>query len=112
MSDEPSLSAAARSKIEQASAIVVSAVVIWEIAIKNSVGRLRVDLDRLLGRLDAAGAEHLAVTWRHSRLVADLPRHHQDPFDRMLVAQAIAEPLHLLTHDKTLGKYGAFVTVV
>jgi PIN domain nuclease of toxin-antitoxin system len=112
MSDEPSLPAAARSKIEQASAIVVSAVVIWEIAIKNSVGRLEVDLDRLLGRLDAAGAEHLAVTWRHGRLVADLPRYHQDPFDRMLVAQAIAEPLHLLTHDKMLGRYGAFVQVV
>jgi PIN domain nuclease of toxin-antitoxin system len=112
VSDDPRMPRAARSAIEDASASVVSAVSIWEVAIKRSTGRVDIDVDRLMQRLEAAGVEHLDVSWRHARLVEGLPHHHRDPFDRLLVAQAVVEPLHLLTHDRTLGRYGDFVQVV
>lgn len=112
VTDDPRLPRGGRSAIDGASAIIVSAVTIWEVAIKKSVGRFDIDIDRFMQQLEERGVEHLAVTWRHGRLVADLPRHHQDPFDRLLVAQAISEPLRLLTHDKMLGRYGDFIQVV
>jgi PIN domain nuclease of toxin-antitoxin system len=67
---------------------------------------------RLMPRLAEAGFEPLAVTWEHARAVHDLPHHHRDPFDRMLIAQAIREPLRLLTHDGMLARYSDLVTIV
>ena len=101
-----------RQRIEGAAGVFVSSVAIWEIAIKVSIGKLRLDVDRLAGRLSAAGFQPLPITWEHSRLVRGLPFHHRDPFDRMLVAQAISEPLNLLTSDTVLGKYGDLVIVL
>lgn len=112
MTDRTRLSLAGRKTIEQASQVVVSAASIWEIAIKVGIGKLQLDMDDLIESLDQAGAERLAVTWEHGRTVQNLPMHHRDPFDRVLVAQALIEPLTLVTSDSFLAAYGQSVHVV
>ncbi|MBX6420750.1 MAG: type II toxin-antitoxin system VapC family toxin [Nevskia sp.] len=109
MEDSPSLSEPARALLEQATASFVSAVSIWEMAIKSAMGKLQINLDRLLSRMTAAGFQPLPITWAHARAVRDLPLHHRDPFDRMLIAQTISEPLVLLTHDEVLCRYSELV---
>ncbi|MGK9171534.1 type II toxin-antitoxin system VapC family toxin [Inquilinus limosus] len=111
MSDDPMLSPAARRTIEQATAVFVSSASIWEISIKAALGKLRLDMAEFMMQLAEAGLESLAVTWDHARTVHDLPHHHRDPFDRMLVAQAISEPLRLLTRDAALARYSDLVIV-
>ncbi len=112
MADDPHLKPAARRRMEAATINFVSSATIWEIAIKVALGKLDVDMDALLIGLADAGFEPFPITWSHSRLVRDLPHHHRDPFDRMLVAQAVSEPLRLLTHDRTLARYSELVVVV
>jgi PIN domain nuclease of toxin-antitoxin system len=112
MGDDPVLSPTARRTIEQATAVFVSSVSIWEISIKAALGKLHLDVTRFMPRLAEAGFEPLAVSWEHARAVHDLPHHHRDPFDRMLIAQAVCEPLRLLTHDNALACYSDLVTVV
>lgn len=83
---------------------VVSAVTLWEAAIKRGLGKLDAP-DDLLIQLERAGVELLPITARHADLVASLPLHHRDPFDRLLVAQATIERLPLVSHDKSLRRY-------
>lgn len=103
------LSTAARNTIESAEEIYVSSVSIWEISIKSGLGKLDVDVDELLGWLVSLKIVSLPVTWSHARALRELPLHHRDPFDRMLIAQAITEPLHLLTADVQLKPYSSLV---
>ncbi len=83
---------------------IVSAVTIWEAAIKPGLGKLDAP-DDLLPQLERAGVELLPITARHADLVATLPLHHRDPFDRLLVAQATAEGLPLVSEDESLRRY-------
>ncbi|MGB7684827.1 MAG: type II toxin-antitoxin system VapC family toxin [Solirubrobacterales bacterium] len=83
---------------------IVSAVSIWEAAIKRGLGKLNVPTD-LLRQIEGAGVELLPVTPRHADLVASLPLHHRDPFDRILVAQAMSEGLPLVSDDEALHRY-------
>jgi PIN domain nuclease of toxin-antitoxin system len=85
--------------------VVVSAVVIWEIAIKRQLGKLDAPPD-LLPQLERAGVDLLPVTARHADHVGDLPFHHRDPFDRLLIAQADTDGLALVTADSDLHRYG------
>ena len=110
--DAPELSAAARRHILAAEAVFVSSVSIWEAAIKVALGKLPLEPARLESQLLAAGIQPLPVTWTHARALHGLAMHHRDPFDRMLVAQALCEPLHLLTHDATLAVYSDLVILV
>jgi len=112
LNDAKELGPAARSMIDAADRVYVSSASFWEVAIKVSVGKLAIDLDRLNRQAQAAGFEPLPVTWLHALAVGGLPPLHRDPFDRMLVAQALSEPLHFLTHDELLAGYGTFVTLV
>ena len=102
----------ARKLLAQASAVFVSSASIWEISIKASLGKLDVEPQQLVDELEAGGFFELPVTARHAARVAGLPRLHGDPFDRLLVAQALCEPLLLLTADEALGDYGAVVRVI
>ena len=103
--DNPGLNADARSAIvDPLSDVFVSAASVWEIAIKRSLGRLEAP-DNLGEEVSKAGFIELAVTIRHGELAARLPPHHGDPFDRMLVAQAQAEGLVLVTRDRVLAQY-------
>jgi len=90
----------------------VSAVSIWEISIKRALGKLDADPAEVLAGIEPAGFDHLPVIGEHAVKVAELPPIHKDPFDRMLVAQALVEPMILLTDDEALRGYGDFVDVV
>jgi len=92
--------------------VFVSAASIWEISIKVALGKLRADPHEVLAALAPAGFLALPVTGEHAARVIDLPPIHRDPFDRLLVAQALGEPMRLLTDDAVLGRYGEIVTVV
>ncbi len=76
------------------------------------LGRLAVSLDDLLQGIEGSGFLELPITARQSALVSQLPSHHRDPFDRLLIAQAIHEPLHLLTADSSLQPYSDLVELV
>jgi PIN domain nuclease of toxin-antitoxin system len=95
----------AKKAIADGDEVVVSAVVIWEVAIKARLGKLDAPSD-LLDQLEQAGVNLLAITPRHADRVATLPLHHRDPFDRLLVAQASCNELALVTADAHLHRYG------
>ena len=94
--------------------ILFSAASIWEIAIKSQLRRrdFVADAAEVAGAAVNSGFDELPVRAQHTALTARLPMHHRDPFDRLLIAQAIREPLHLLTVDATLGKYTELVLMV
>ena len=112
MQDAPQLSPSARRLIEEAESVHVSSVSLWEVAIKRSLGKLILDPDELDRHLAASAVLALDVSWAHARQLRALPAHHGDPFDRMLVAQAMVEPLHLLTHAASLAAYSELVILV
>jgi PIN domain nuclease of toxin-antitoxin system len=111
MDDSERLPDRVRDIIERAETVFVSAVSAWEMAIKSSIGKLR-SPDDLHEVLQANRLLELPVTIVHALAAARLPRHHGDPFDRMLVAQAAVESLTLLTSDAILGRYDARVMIV
>jgi hypothetical protein len=73
------------------------------------LSRLSVDVDELIAEITAAGFRELPVTNTHAAAVRHLPNHHRDPFDRLLIAQAITEPLRLLSADEHVWKYSDLV---
>jgi PIN domain nuclease of toxin-antitoxin system len=85
--------------------ILVSAVVVWEVAIKRRLGKLDAPED-LLTQLERAGVNLLSVTARHADRVGTLPMHHRDPFDRLLIAQADVEGIAFISADGNLADYG------
>lgn len=103
---------ATRQLLDQATAVFVSAATIWEIGIKVAIGKLDLDMDDMIQLFIASGFHRLPVTWEHGRAVRDLPDIHRDPFDRLLVVQAMTEPLHLITGDRLLAQYSDLVIVV
>ena len=93
--------------------VVFSAASIWELAIKLQIGRLSLGVtpEKLARSAVERGFQELPVTAAHAAGVSRLPLHHRDPFDRLLVAQAIHEPARLLTVDRVLAKYSDLVDV-
>ena len=78
----------------------------WEIAIKVALGRLDFHVQSMESALAASGIQALGISLQHTARVAKLPPHHHDPFDRMLVAQALCESMTLVSRDRELAKYG------
>lgn len=106
LADDPKLGERARQAIADGSALVhVSAATLWEIAIKQALGKLNVESADLAAEIPANGFVELPITGRHALRAGGLPRHHDDPFDRMLVAQALDEGLTLVTRDPALEAY-------
>jgi PIN domain nuclease of toxin-antitoxin system len=95
---------AAEALAADAARILVSAVVVWEVAIKRRLGKLDAPPD-LLEQLEQAGVDLLPITARHGDRAGALPMHHRDPFDRLLIAQAEIDGLALLSADDEMGKY-------
>lgn len=85
---------------------------IWEIAIKSALGKLAVDVERTRNSLLQDGFEELPVLGAHAAAVAALPKLHADPFDRLLIAQAMIEPMQFLTVDEKLTGYSELVRLV
>ena len=99
-------------RIEEAEDVFVSAASIWEAAIKVRVGKLAVDLAELVRGITGSGFLELPVTGVHAARLACLPSIHADPFDRLLIAQAMEGPLELVTADAVLAGYSGLVRVV
>lgn len=89
--------------------IYVSTASLWEIAIKSSLGKLDADVAQLRAASQSSGFHELPVLGIHTEALSRLPRHHSDPFDRMLVTQAMTEPMKLLTADSRLADYGELI---
>jgi PIN domain nuclease of toxin-antitoxin system len=102
---DPSLSAVALSLIEDDSIERrLSAASVWEVAIKRGTGKLTATAD-FHERMERKGVRGLSVTDAHAAAVTDLPMHHRDPFDRLLVAQARIEGMSILSKDENLRAY-------
>ncbi len=115
LTDSPRLPTAAHQMImDAANQIYVSAASVWEVSIKHSLSpdQMPVSGSELTGYLSEAGYIELPVMAVHAAAVETLPLHHKDPFDRILIAQALSEPMVLLTHDRLMEKYGEPVRVV
>ncbi len=112
------LPARARALIDDSeNDLFVSVVSLWEIAIKHAlghrrVGRMPVSASAAFGQFTLAGFALLEITARHALAVEELPALHGDPFDRMLIAQARAEPMRLLSADAKMSGYGDIVLAV
>lgn len=108
ITDSPRLTAEVRRLIlAPANEVYVSAASVWEISIKHGLGRGTMPISGVQAKayFEEAGYVNLPVSADHAALVETLPPHHSDPFDRLLVAQALSEPLRLITHDSTLARY-------
>jgi PIN domain nuclease of toxin-antitoxin system len=115
ISDDPKLSGSARALITAPeNEIVVSAASLWEIAIKHSLGRsnMPVSAADALKWFRESGYRLLAISPEHTVSVESLPLLHTDPFDRILIAQSLHEPLRLLTHDAMVARYSDMVMLV
>ena len=111
-SGDPRLNARGRDLIDNSDRVFVSSATIWEVSIKVGLKKLAADPELLLQEMEANGFEELPVLAKHARGVAKLPHHHGDPFDRLLIAQAIAESLRLLTADGQLAAYSELVVAI
>lgn len=98
----------------EAEMVFISRASLWEIAIKVSIGRLKMDIAKFSDNIEKHGFVWLDIKNEHLLAVAELPvfDDHRDPFDRLLVAQSQTEPLVLLTADSRLARYGSTVRVV
>ena len=106
LSDDPRLGSEARARIaDAANAVFVSAATGWEIGIKKALGKLQAP-DDLDAAVEQEGFAHLPVTFFHGEQAGALPTLHRDPFDRMLIAQAQAEGLRIITRDAQIRAYG------
>lgn len=108
ITDSPRLAQAARTLIQSPKTMAwVSTASVWEIAIKYALGRgdMPVSSEDAVRYFRESGYQFLAIDAEHAIAVQGLPAHHQDPFDRMLVAQALVEPMRLMTHDPTVALY-------
>lgn len=102
--DDGRLSQDARTAIAAADVVFVSVASAWEAAIKASLGKL--EFPEPFGRgVEQSGFTQLPISMLHAEMTGTLPPHHRDPFDRMLVAQALAERLELVTHDRQIAAY-------
>ncbi len=110
----PRLPKALKKLADAAESVYFSRASMWEIAIKVSMGRLKLDANQFSDSIERQGFEWLEIKDAHLRAVATLPfiGDHRDPFDRLLVAQSMTEPLLLLTSDVILTHYGTTVRLV
>jgi PIN domain nuclease of toxin-antitoxin system len=109
LADSRKLSTKARAEIDAAETVFVSAASIWEAAIKSAIGKLTAPMGDLVAGIAGSGFTELPVSALHAARVAMLPPYYRDPFDRLLVAQALLEPLRLLTADAALGGYSDLI---
>lgn len=105
LADNPQLGAVARAQIADVTNMVfVSAVSAWEIEIKRALGKLAAPKDLALA-VERSGFEPLPISIDHGIVASRLPPHHNDPFDRMLIAQGATEPLVVVTKDAAFDDY-------
>jgi PIN domain nuclease of toxin-antitoxin system len=106
------LTAKSKAMIQNAIEVYVSSASIWEATIKVRIGKLDVEIDDLISAISSSGFLELLITAEHAAATNRLSDLHRDPFDRILLAQAITEPLIFLTADVLLKDYSKLVTIV
>ena len=111
LADDPTLAAVLKDRIDLEPDVYVSPATIWEVAIKQSIGKLTQPTD-LPERIRDSGFRELPITFAHGIAAGRLPLIHRDPFDRMLIAQAQLEELTLVTRDADIQKYDVDVLAV
>lgn len=109
LTDDPALGPQARAELQEAGAVLASTASLWELAIKHSVGKFP-DPEPVLPAIEAAGLVLVPVLPEHVLGVRDSPLAHRDPFDRLLLAQAVAESADLWTADERILGWGLRVT--
>ncbi len=112
LADSPHIKLEVYEQIAEADEVFVSAASIWEAAIKIDLGKLEARISDLVEGIRASGFRALPVRVEDAGRVANLAPIHNDPFDRLLVAQALAGPFRLLTADATVAKYSDVVQLV
>lgn len=111
LGDDPTLSAEIKASIDDEPAAYVSPVTIWEVAIKQSLGKIKAP-SNVVELIRDAGFTELPIRFDHAIVAGRLPAIHRDPFDRMLVAQASVDDLTLVTRDSAIRQYDVQVLVV
>ncbi len=112
LEDSPRIPSSVREKISDPQVqILISAASVWEIGIKQALGKLRAP-ESLVDLLQEEGFTELPMTGKHAETAAQLPSLHRDPFDRMLIAQSQLENLILVTHDETIQAYDVHVMMM
>jgi PIN domain nuclease of toxin-antitoxin system len=107
LNDDEKLGGRARGLIgDPANDVLVSAVSLWEITVKLRIGKLDADIEEILGILPGQGFQRLDISDAHLVALAGLPVHHRDPFDHLLMAQALAEDAHFVSEDQNVPLYG------
>ena len=104
LSDDPTLADEIKDQIDHEPEVHLSPVTVWEVAMKQAMGKLKEPAD-LPERIRGCGLRELPITSEHAMTAGRLPMLHRDPFDRMLVAQAQCEGLVLLTRDTDIARY-------
>ncbi|HEX4839701.1 MAG TPA: type II toxin-antitoxin system VapC family toxin [Rhabdochlamydiaceae bacterium] len=110
--DDKRLSKTITNKIKEADEVYISSASIWEIAIKMRLEKISGDMNALIQEIHNSHFLELLITSQHAAATLELPDIHRDPFDRILIAQAISEPLVFLTADSKLKKYSELVEVI
>ena len=112
LGNTPEMTKPRRTRIEQADEIYISAASIWEAIIKIGLRRLEAAPLDLVAGIQGSGFRELPVTAQHTLALHTLPNHHRDPFDRILIAQALSEPLCLYTSDRLLPPYSSTIQLI
>ena len=112
MTNAPRIAPVRDILVDSDNEVYVSAVSWWEIAIKTAIGKLDANVATLRDAAVASGFRELPLFGLHAETLAKLPRHHNDPFDHMIVAQAIAEPMKLITGDSILKRYLSTIILI
>ncbi len=107
----PRIDAVRSTLLDEQVQVFVSVASLWEIAIKAGIGKLNADVAEIRAGIAQSGFLELPVLGEHTECLKRLPPLHRDPFDRLLVAQAMAEPMRLLTADSALRGYSELVEI-
>jgi PIN domain nuclease of toxin-antitoxin system len=106
LGDDERLGAQARQFIEDpANDVIVSVVSLWEVVVKLRIGKLKADIREIADTVQQEGFAPLAITTAHLQTLAKLPMHHRDPFDHLLIAQAITELATFISDDRNTPYY-------
>ena len=112
LGNTPEMTKPRRTRIEQADEIYISAASIWEAIIKIGLRRLEAAPLDLVAGIQGSGFRELPITAQHTLALHTLPNHHRDPFDQILIAQALSEPLCLYTSDRLLPPYSSTIQLI
>jgi PIN domain nuclease of toxin-antitoxin system len=106
LADDNQLGRRARELVEDpGNDVLISVVSLWEIAVKARIGKLRADIGEITGAVQQEGFTLLDIAMTHLLTLAGLPMHHRDPFDHLLIAQAITEDATFISEDRNTARY-------